>query len=117
MSKYQTTKKRFAEVPRSIPADLQAPACLDEEGRKLWNDLAPGLASADLLTPMDVPALTMLCQTWELFQSPDITVKQKCDLQSRLNQQFKQFGLTPASRKGMAVSFREATQKEDELKL
>ena len=44
----------------------QVPADLDPQARKFWRELAPMLVSASVLTPHDLPALRLLCDSLAL---------------------------------------------------
>src|SRR5690242_14467928 len=98
------TRLRMMSVPQSDAADVAAPDDLDGEALDFWHTHAQALADANCLSPMDVASFKMLCLTWERLQNAT-DHKQYVELIKLYRQQAKEFGLTPAARKALAVSF------------
>lgn len=118
-------RKRGGAVPR--PAMLtEAPAppdTLGEHGRELWHRVAPYLVDLGLLSVLDVDALRVLCESWQVYcslaeyDSPDMmfvvsdrgnvsehpAVKRRALAAETCQRLWKLFGLTPADREKMEV--------------
>ncbi len=75
-------------------ADLTPPSWLYKTARDHWNELAPYLKKAGLLTEGDKFALALLCEAYGRFQH-DPDCEKARDLYRRM---LSEFGLTPASR-------------------
>ena len=102
--------------------DLSPPSHLPENAKKFWNELAPKLRKARLLTELDVAALEKLCiaemQYWEVTNrvGSDLVVSGKNGDYTNplLNQQsmylkqimmlYREFGKTPAARVRIAIN-------------
>lgn len=112
-------------------ADLTPPDWLDDRAKAVWNELAPALKRAKLLTEVDVQALAMGCVSiaqyrFAVSRTGDQLVKSKtvvddegkaveagehinpwAFIQSMAFKQadklFQQFGMTPAARTRIAV--------------
>ncbi len=102
--------------------DLAAPAHLPEHAKKFWNDLAPKLRKARLLTELDVSALEKLCiaemNYWEVTDKIGLEFvihgEKSVYTNPLLNQQsmylkqimmlYREFGKTPAARVRIAIN-------------
>jgi P27 family predicted phage terminase small subunit len=101
------------------PACPKPPARLKDDARKHWLEVAPELYKVGLLTTIDTPAFTMLCEMWGLYRrsdqaAPDLVyadsngnvhahptyraMRQFADLWMKLA---GEFGMTPRSRVGL----------------
>lgn len=77
--------------------DLEPPDSIDDldgYGVEHWNELAPMLAKAGLLTEGDRPALALLCRAYARLRLDPLDDKAN-DLYRRM---LVEFGLTPSSR-------------------
>lgn len=64
-------KKRFEVIEGGAkgPRDpYEAPAHVTGPALDLWNELAPRLRALGWLTPLDVPAFTLMCISWGTAQ-------------------------------------------------
>lgn len=102
--------------------DLRAPGYLPEQAIEVWNDLAPKLRKAKLLTVLDVDAVCQLCiaiaqyryATQELnfdfinYGQKGQSLNQLMIAQSmafkQANAIMQQFGMTPAARSRVVVN-------------
>jgi P27 family predicted phage terminase small subunit len=104
--------------PQAPPSPADPPPDLEGEALRMWNETAPKLIAAGLLTTLDREMWTRYCITWELWKRNKTLVLKHGDLikhasghvaQSPAYIQYKslgaelsrieqQFGMTPASR-------------------
>ena len=119
---------RYEPQPKGIAP--QCPQWLSREGRKLWRRLAPELKRLGLLTIVDGPALTSLCEAYAewrqaaaiirkegltletptgyLQERPEVAIAHKA--QMRVKAWAAEFGLTPASRSRISVNQKEESE-------
>lgn len=101
-----------------------------EHARELWQKLANQLVELQLLTPLDVEALVVLCEAWQqyldlsayaLAENSFITtktgyvaehpgVRMRKQAAGLLLQLWRQFGLTPLTRENLDVDLQAATE-------
>ncbi len=103
--------------------DLTPPARLPDAAKEIWNEIAPALRAAKVLTKLDVHALSMGCIALaQYYQSVQETggdlvvetskggkqINQMVIAQSMFYKQvqgiFAQFGLSPAARTRIAIN-------------
>lgn len=112
---YQASRTNFAE-PRLPIGSTVAPDWLHGHALDHWNELAPLLANAGVLTEGDRPALAQLCDEYEtirlVIEGPDDLVEAEADnwkkarlmlsngnqARDRYRRLLTEFGLTPSSR-------------------
>ena len=112
------------------------PSFLDGKAKHLWRELAPGLYAAGLLTNIDIPAFTSLCQSYSRWRDAeahiskngmlipgrrDDFVKNPCVTISKTYHDIyfklmRSFGLTPESRPGIAASLTGPNSTEEDDK-
>lgn len=90
----QPCRMNYAE-PRMPPGSLVAPEWLSGLGLAHWNELAPVLSAAGLLTQGDRAALAQLCDDYATIRKgPGDRDKAR----DRYRRMLVEFGLTPSSR-------------------
>jgi phage terminase small subunit len=70
------------------------PRWLGTYGRELWRELAPVLIDRGVLTIVDIPAFTLLCDEWDIFRRDPVDNGAR----DRLRKLFGEFGVTPSAR-------------------
>jgi phage terminase small subunit len=103
-AKRKMEKHEIQECNLGLPETI----CGDRFASDFWTAHAETLNRAGLLTPQDRESFAVLCKLWSLLSTMELddpkTIKTYLDVASRFQQLAKQFGMTPASRKSMAVS-------------
>ncbi len=119
-----TQLPQFQQIDASEP-----PADLQDAGQKRWQELAPQLAAAGLLTQADLPALLLLCRCADEIANCDKHIREQGEYlpgrngalgphpamlqRSRwIDTQHKlliQFGLTPCARSSVTIAAPRAT--------
>lgn len=83
----------------SCPAIPEPPDYLNDDGRSMWNELAPPLFAQRVLTTADVYALFHLCQLHgEIVDDIRRRVRPTAADRAQLRIYFSEFGMTPSSR-------------------
>ena len=110
--------------PKSRKRTPQAPSFLSTLAKKEWKRIAGELHRLGLLTDLDITALAAYCQNYEMFieavenikkhgvlvkqqsgfpvQSPYLNILNQAT--DRMKKWMVEFGMTPSSRTGVAVS-------------
>jgi phage terminase small subunit len=89
---YQADRTNFAE-PKLPSGSIIAPEHLNDLALKKWNELAPILSGAGMLTAGDRDALEQLCDDYAIYRATgDSKAK------DRIRRLLTEFGLTPSSR-------------------
>lgn len=103
--------------------DLSAPSFLSESGAEIWNEIAPVLRRSRLLTIVDVPILSMMCESLAEYRRAtnyckndpldhsektggDVLSQWKIVQSMSLKQVMliaREFGMTPAARTKIAI--------------
>lgn len=79
------------------------PTWLNDQGKKLWNELAPLLLNQKVLATVDTHALSHLCQLHgAIVDGYERRVPPTAAELSQLRMYFSEFGLTPSSRTRVA---------------
>ncbi len=119
---YRTDRDKGVVLPDAI-AVPKCPDFLDDDAKKLWEQLGPSLVEAKLLTDADVLSYALLCQAWSdwkhaiahiqhsgivacgesgnEYQAPAVGVRNKA--WSMVLKGCQEFGLTPSSRTGLVI--------------
>jgi phage terminase small subunit len=93
---HQASKTNFAE-PRLPSGSIVAPDTCQGTALDKWNELAPLLATAGMLTQGDRTALEQLCLDYQFVRDfPDARTVNV--VLARLMRTLAEFGLTPSSR-------------------
>lgn len=99
-----TRDDRINHDEPTLPAgDVEPPDSVDDElgyGVEHWNELAPMLSKAGLLTEGDRPALALLCRAYARLRLDPMDDKAN-ELYRRM---LVEFGLTPSSRSRIKAS-------------
>lgn len=103
------TKKRNGNpgkraLPKAEPkfsGDAERPAWLSVGARSVWEDLAPRMKTAGLLTSGDGEAFGMMCSLASEFRAD--AQKMSANRISRLDALMQRFGMDPASRTRISV--------------
>jgi P27 family predicted phage terminase small subunit len=125
-------RRRNGDEPEFDSIIPECPEHLSAEAKKKWDDLAPVLHAASLLTEGDQIALASLCQAYAtmaqaqkmlnktslIFQTPSGYVQQSplfsiiTTSMELINKLCREFGLTPSSRSRLSVA---KAEKETDL--
>lgn len=89
---YQASRTNFAE-PRLPIGSIVAPDHLQGFALEKWNELAPLLSGAGMLTEGDRSALEQLCDDYAIVRNEGCP-----KAKDRLRRLLTEFGLTPSSR-------------------
>ena len=106
--------------PDRLAASPDPPAHLDDVARELWNQLAPTLHQIGVLTSLDLPMLSVLCETASIVRAASTLLQAGVLSRGRRDQWVtnpawrtyrdatalllslaREFGLTPSSRSGI----------------
>jgi phage terminase small subunit len=99
--------QRQSEPAPAIPADVRVPASLKGRARKLWNELAPRLHAAGLLTTVDLLQFERFCRLRAAWETAMATVEENPDranvlalgkLDEMVRKLEQAFALSPADR-------------------
>lgn len=89
----------------------EMPRWLTVQARAVWNDLAPGMEKAGLLTSGDGESFGMLCTLASEFRKDAAAMS--ANRISRLDALIQRFGMDPASRTRIQVKPKDAGDDED----
>ena len=83
---------REPQIPTASAPD--PPAWIGKYGKERWNELAPVLSAAGLLTTGDLPAFEQLCDEYDAIRRDPLSAGAR----DRYRKLLTEFGLTPSSR-------------------
>lgn len=117
------TRSKTEPVGTPLAVDI-VPKGVSRKGRAYWQKFAPILSRMGVLQNIDEQALVLLCKScvdldyaerqcdtrgWTMIEDGKVVESPFARIRDRLRkdiaQQFKQFGMTPASRSGVDVQF------------
>jgi P27 family predicted phage terminase small subunit len=123
--KGETRKERLnTKEPKPKPIAPPAPGWLDEDGKRIWDALAPKLEAIGILTEVDGAAFSALCQCYSRWlgaeralsekgmtiecpsgysqQRPEVAISHK--YLGLLKSLMGEFGMTPSSRSRLVTA-------------
>lgn len=103
--------RKVRPQPTAVPGAPDAPPWLSDEGRWLWDRVAPELERMGVLGRLDVASLAAACDAWSRFRAHD-GGRGWSTVSAELRQWLVQLGLTPAARLRMTLP--EAACDDDE---
>lgn len=104
LRKDDLTKEQDAPTYKVLEQAPDIPPTLNGDGATIWLDLCRKLIPLRVLQDVDLYVLEQLCYTWQRFRAAaragdDISAADNANLRTL----FAEFGMTPASRRKVAV--------------